>query len=84
MILFLFYVNLQLLKINYISNNNILINFNFNFNFLNFSFLSFSKVLFIKNNILLVYMVIILNISFLMIINKYKLYINGIIKKISL
>jgi len=78
--LFSFYVNLQPLKINYIFNNNISINFIFNFTFLNFLFLNFLKVLFVKNNMLLIYMTIILNIFFLMIINKYKLYINDIIK----
>ena len=82
--LFLFYINLQLLKINCIFGSSILINFTFNFIFLNFLFLNFLKVLFAKNNILLVYIAIILNIFFLIIISRYRLYINNIIKNFSL
>jgi len=78
--LFSFYVSLQLLKINCIFGSSILIDFAFNFTFLSFSFLSFLKVLSAKNNVLLIYMVTILNIFFLIIINKYRLYINNIMK----
>jgi len=76
----LFRVNLQPLKINCISDSSILIGFIFNFTFLNSLFLNFLKILFAKNNILLICMIIILNIFFLVVINKYELYINGIIK----
>jgi len=80
MMLSSFYINLQLLKINYIPSSSILIDFTFIFIFLSSLFSNFLKVLFVKNNILLVCIIIILNISFLMIINKHRLYINNIIK----
>ena len=49
----------------------------------NLLFFHLINILFSKNNILFVYIFINLNILFIMIINKYKLYVNKIIFKFS-
>jgi len=71
--------NLHLLKIKIFSNINIFINLIINLTLFNLLSFHLINILSFKNNILSICILINLNALFVMIINKYKLYINKII-----
>ena len=71
--------NLHLLKIKMFFDINIFIGLIINLALLSLSSFYLINILFFKNNILFVYIFINLNILFIIVINKYKLYVNKVI-----
>ena len=71
--------SLHSLKIKMFFNVNISISLVINLAFFSLLFFRLINILFSKNNILFVYIFINLNILFIIIINKYKSYVNKII-----
>ena len=74
-----FLKNLHLLKIKIFFNINIFIDLIINLILFNLLFFRLINILFFKNSVSFIYISINLNILFIMVINKYKLYINKII-----